>query len=135
MMSYSVSVTLPLKEVEKREREIVDELAIEANTYFYLSEALAGNSDMYEYWINPARQLQLSLLSMVGEKSLRLVDSSSINVLLNEVACLEDYWRDIISSDELHYGERRIDWLLDRAQNLRKASKLAIEKQAVLSIE
>lgn len=134
-MSYSVSVTLPLKEVEKREREIVDELAIEANTYFYLSEALAGNSDMYEYWINPARQLQLSLLSMVGEKSLRLVDSSSINVLLNEVACLEDYWRDIISSDELHYGERRIDWLLDRAQNLRKASKLAIEKQAVLSIE
>jgi hypothetical protein len=134
-MSYSVSVSSPLSIVNKLsdgEYEL-NPGNIEGDTYFYLNEAVASSTDMYDFWIKPAKDLGLRLLGTFNDLGLYLDKVEEVDELIAEVNRLETYWKQNVPH-ETFYGQTRLEWLLERSGGVKLAVQLAKEKHATLSI-
>jgi hypothetical protein len=134
-MSYSVSVTSSLHDLKMSDsgKDDIDPTNIEGDTYFYFSEAVASSTDMYDFWIKPARSLGLRWLGRLSDSGLYLNKKEDIDELISEVNTLESHWRQN-TPNEMFYGKTRLEWLSERAANVKLAAQLAKEKQATLSI-
>lgn len=141
VMSYSVSVVQPHEacpiNLDIASNEEIDAWLASEQVYVRFEAPIAPDSLFAQFFSTTAWDLDLPLLASVYDHGLELVSSVDLNQLLYEVETIQTEW-DCLDlqrqwQDELH-GPGRWERLQEGAEDLKRAARLALEQQLLLSL-
>ncbi len=92
-MSFRVYVTIPHEIKEPPVDDTQHDLWLEnENKYVTYDEPIASDSEFYNYWLESAKKLSLTLLSKIYENGIVIHSQNELTELELEVNLLSEYW-------------------------------------------
>jgi hypothetical protein len=133
-MSFRVYVTIPHEIKELPVDDTQHDLWLEnENKYVTYDEPIASDSEFYNYWLEPAKKLSLTLLSKIYENGIVLHNQNELTELELEVNLLREYWLKNILEEDFE-GNVRTARLEERIIILKSAILKARKDNEILSI-